>query len=288
MPNTLETDTQTVVKSKSEIWAWARNLKTGRGADKAVLLALVQFSNKLGVCHPSHATIAANLDVSTKTVERALERLRESGAIERELRHGKGGRRISNWYQINAGSSPRFEAKPNRQFVGRSNRQIVCNSGACPTDNLSATNRQFGGEHFVEPFTEPIEDIGLVDRPVSSNNTEQAASLPAAAPRIEGVGKEESGTYSRLVKRTGVNPDTAEVNRDVFSPGIASSALAQLSARIDAGEAIRNPTLIFTRICEDLRREAARGVKPLTEDEKLEIYFRAQAKREGRQYMGRG
>lgn len=260
-------------------WAWEQQVSCL--TDRALLLALADFANEKDQCFPSQDTLADRCLCSVDTIQRALKRLASAKLITREKRGSSTGGRTSDIYTLQVGIAPPALTRKMRLKVIPQNAV----KGEVVKPHSSAEVKPHSSA--VGTVTEPLESR-LVDRPVSSNNTEQAAPLPAAAPRFEVVGKEETGTYSRLVRRTGVNPDTAEVNRDVFGPGIASSALAQLSARLDAGEAIRNPTLIFTRICEDLRREAARGVKPLTEDEKLEAYFRAQAKREGRQYMGRG
>lgn len=73
------------------------------GAEKAVLVCLIDHANtKTGRCDPSEPTIAHELDVPLRTVERAIAGLRTAGIVNllRRGRAGKGGR-ASNAYHLN-------------------------------------------------------------------------------------------------------------------------------------------------------------------------------------------
>lgn len=61
-----------------------------------VIFYLINRANQELTCFPSVKTIAAECNMSTRTVQRALNDLEEAGFLERESRfHDKGGQRSS-------------------------------------------------------------------------------------------------------------------------------------------------------------------------------------------------
>ncbi len=68
-----------------------------------VIFYLINRANQELTCFPSVGTIASECNMSTRTVQRALNDLEEAGFLERESRfHEKGGRK-SNLYHIKIG-----------------------------------------------------------------------------------------------------------------------------------------------------------------------------------------
>lgn len=65
-----------------EMMAWAMRQKTGKPANKAVLMAMCNYSDEFGVCYPSAETIAKITEQSVKTVRRAIDDLIEGNFIK--------------------------------------------------------------------------------------------------------------------------------------------------------------------------------------------------------------
>ncbi|MFW0120309.1 helix-turn-helix domain-containing protein [Rothia sp. P5764] len=84
-------------------WAWGLDLPATR---KIILLALVEYSNAAGECHPTHKQIAERCGVKrVNTVREHLLALERFGLIERR-EHFMGGRRTANTYFLRVGESP--------------------------------------------------------------------------------------------------------------------------------------------------------------------------------------
>lgn len=66
----------------------------------AVYIYLKSRANKEGVCWPGVRTIAAELNLSRTTVQRALRDLKEGGWISAEPRYRENGSNSSNCYRI--------------------------------------------------------------------------------------------------------------------------------------------------------------------------------------------
>lgn len=76
-----------------------------------VIFYLINRANKELTCFPSVGTIARECNISTRTVQRALNDLEEAGFLERESRfHSQGGQR-SSLYRINEQMVVRSEMK---------------------------------------------------------------------------------------------------------------------------------------------------------------------------------
>lgn len=67
---------------------------------KAVYMYLKDRSNKDGQCYPSIGTIARELQLSRRTVERAIADLLQAGLLEKEQRWRENGGKSSLLYTI--------------------------------------------------------------------------------------------------------------------------------------------------------------------------------------------
>lgn len=67
---------------------------------KAVYMYLKDRSDRNGMCYPSIGTIARELQLSRRTVERALDDLVKAGLVEKEQRWRTNGGRSSLLYQV--------------------------------------------------------------------------------------------------------------------------------------------------------------------------------------------
>ena len=67
---------------------------------KAVYMYLQDRSNKDGQCYPAIGTIARELQLSRRTVERAIADLIQAGLLEKEQRWRENGGRSSLLYTL--------------------------------------------------------------------------------------------------------------------------------------------------------------------------------------------
>jgi hypothetical protein len=92
-------------------WAaikWARKQRTGSASAKAVLICLAHHADEKGYCWPAQETMAAEIECSVDSVQRALKKL-ESRFIRRIKRKSSDGRRISDAYQLHLDRGPYIE-----------------------------------------------------------------------------------------------------------------------------------------------------------------------------------
>ena len=69
---------------------------------KTVYVYLRDRSAASGVCWPGNKTIARELELSPRTVQRALGDLERAGLVEKHQRHRKNGSLTSNLYRLKA------------------------------------------------------------------------------------------------------------------------------------------------------------------------------------------
>lgn len=67
---------------------------------KAVYVYLRDRSNKEGICWPGVKTIAKELKLSTRTIQRAMQDLEKAGLVTRQFRYRKNGSYTSNLYYL--------------------------------------------------------------------------------------------------------------------------------------------------------------------------------------------
>ena len=70
---------------------------------KAVYIYLRDRSNKEGVCWPGIKTIARELKLSPRTVQRAIRDLEKAGLVARQCRYRQNGSLTSNLYTLKQG-----------------------------------------------------------------------------------------------------------------------------------------------------------------------------------------
>lgn len=144
--NSIDQNTEFVkTYTKAQLFKWAESIRTGNGTDRAVLAALVRRADRYGACHPSHATICRDLEISPATLKRSLKRLREARLMTQDFRYTKRGRRASNLYLLNVVTTAQNERKAK-----------------------NVTTAQFGGDHYVDhgssKLSSRVDRFDTVDR----------------------------------------------------------------------------------------------------------------------------
>lgn len=78
---------------------------------KSVYVYLRDRSDASGVCWPGIKTIAGELGLSTRTVQRALDDLEDAGLIVKKQRRRKNGSLTSNLYRLTSRKKSQPPAK---------------------------------------------------------------------------------------------------------------------------------------------------------------------------------
>ena len=123
---------------------WAELQTAGSRTAKALLLALADAANAKGECWPSQSVLAARLECSLDTIQRAMKALQAKGLIRRAHRHGERGHRTTDLVVLAwAADCASSIASPKPQAAAKDE------------DGLSRIQRspkpQRAGDHFVEP-----------------------------------------------------------------------------------------------------------------------------------------
>lgn len=78
--------------------AWA--VKGLSPAAKLVLIRLADMANDEGVCWPSYASIARDVEIDVRSVRRIVAALEAAGIVTRQARHDGRGLQTSNWLTV--------------------------------------------------------------------------------------------------------------------------------------------------------------------------------------------
>ena len=115
---------------------WARKQRVGSQTAKAVLICLAHHADDNGLCWPSQETIAAEIETSVDSVQRALKKVLIPTFVHRIKRKSSDGRRTSDAYRLRFDRAP-DEAQPDS-----------CGPAPCgPTDG--------GAQAAKAPIAEP-------------------------------------------------------------------------------------------------------------------------------------
>lgn len=91
--------------------------KSLSATEKLLYAQLLDHRNRrTGQCNPKHATLARELGICERTVERSIQQLRDQGWIT--MRRGQNGCRYEIPTRQNVGSHPTNPGVPTRQNVG--------------------------------------------------------------------------------------------------------------------------------------------------------------------------
>jgi len=96
---------------------WVADHPEVEALDVAVYVAIKRHADQHGEAHPSRQTIARLAKCSTKTVDRAVERLVDINALEKHARRLPSGDPTSNLYVIH--EAPPTEGGRDSQSLGR-------------------------------------------------------------------------------------------------------------------------------------------------------------------------
>jgi hypothetical protein len=90
---------------------WAIRQITKSPGRKALLLALANYADNVGVCWPSQTTLARDTEQSVDTVQRQLKKLQEFGIIDRKLVPKRRGQWQGYRYYLRLGTEGQAEGQ---------------------------------------------------------------------------------------------------------------------------------------------------------------------------------
>jgi hypothetical protein len=157
-------------------WVW-RNTKTLRAEIRLVLVRLADMANDEGTAYPSLATLAGDVNKSTRQVIRDINELERLGFLSKEGRADKAGRSTSNLYRIVMDAQP---------VVGR----------------VTPTSPPQGDTHVTLPLS-PMSPSPChpCHPPYSESSVEPSIEpTPPLTPRAGGAGSFEATIASRVQK----------------------------------------------------------------------------------------
>jgi hypothetical protein len=196
-------------------WAWQQALTPTL---KLLLMALADAADNQGVCWPSISTLAKKCSVSTRTVQRSLRVLIDSGLLTAESRRRRDGSSTSNRYRL--------------LITEGDNLSPPRGAG----DTLPSQGCQ--GDPDV-PVTPGTTNRIVIDPPQPGAGGEQRTD-PADA-------ESGSGAHSKLEYPKGLSPSEgadAQGRLARLPPELAQQLLDELAARLKAGT-IRVSPLVY-------------------------------------------
>lgn len=222
--------------------AWAIDQKTGSPAGKVVLLCVANYADENGECWPSQETIAAETELSERSVREWLQKLEEIGLLTRTPRRREDGYRASDLIRLSFKNQPAKSAgKP------RSHRQLA---PILPAPAAAPTS--------FEPSVEPSAARERVDL----DNLQSKLLEAAGEDKIHGHGAFDLSAILGLIG-AGVDLETdilpaikaraARLTRPVRSWGYFADAIRDAyNRRIEAGQGLSQPKVAPIKRQEDM------------------------------------
>lgn len=100
---------------------WARRQTAPCPASKALLLELASRANTDDVCWPGIKCLATTLQLTPRTIQRGIAKLKDAGLIVADVRHRPDGGQSSNLYRLPVGEGG---PNPNPDVTGPSDTDI--------------------------------------------------------------------------------------------------------------------------------------------------------------------
>jgi len=147
--------------------AWAKTVKTGSPAAKAILLCVADYADEDNSCYPGQERLADESEQSVRSVRRHLDHLETIGAITRERRFDAKGHRTSDRFILHIErdlSKPK--AAKNAEIAGKNpnGQSGRLESGSVPNGQIDLRSDETvlpaNGDHPYRPPVsgEPLEE----------------------------------------------------------------------------------------------------------------------------------
>jgi len=222
--------------------AWAIDQKTGSAAGKVVLICLANYADEHGECWPSQETIAAETELSERSVREWLQKLEEAGLLTRTPRRREDGYRASDLIRLACKNQPAKSAGK-----AKSHRQLA------PT-----LPEPVAGPTTFEPSVEPA----AAREPGDLDQLQSKLLDAAGEDKIHGHGAFDLSAILGLIA-AGVDLETdilptirarsARLTRPVRSWGYFADAIRDAyNRRIEAGQGLSKPKVSTIKRPEEM------------------------------------
>lgn len=177
--------------------AWAKRQKTGSASAKLVLLVLADYADEHGRCWPSQATIAAEAELTDRSVRNQLLTLEGAGLIRREERRRDDNSRSTDTIILAIEPFEQAPRPPGKSFQA-------------PRKDVPGGAEPDSGGYRKEVPGAPERDSGLTTFEPPSDPPEEPPYEPSARDAALGSGFALTPTSSEGPKRRSQAKATAE------------------------------------------------------------------------------
>jgi hypothetical protein len=144
-----------------------------RDGSALVALALADFANDEGLCHPKMATVAKKARLSVRLVQRIVKLLEGDGFLEVVRKNGRGNQPVFQLKKVTSVTPFR-----DRERV----TSVTVKGDICDTERVTSVTSTLYTEPSTEPSYEPEEDapenpIALIAEELAIKQTEEAFSI---------------------------------------------------------------------------------------------------------------
>ena len=200
------------------------------GNAKLCLARLYQFAGKDGICFPRITTIAKEVGLSTRTVQRCLRELEDLGLIDRGERLDKSGRTISPSYLF-----------PMHEWQVAEVRGVKLSPQGDKTDAKGCQAVAPGGDKTDTPYNKELRESDLRESeeencPPESENLEVKPDGPLA-PREDIADLKKRA--NRLYERKCIEKAEWEKMNYRFSQPITEEICKNITEHFDYLESVR-------------------------------------------------
>lgn len=193
--------------------AWAMKQETGSPTLKLVLIAVANYADEKGRCWPSQERLAADTEITDRSIREALKKLEAAGFLTRTHRQVNGNKRQTDIIQL---------VYSHRKFTTQPPEDI---SGGPPEDDDTATgsSRQNppeagSGKPSIEPSLEEPSARGA-DAPAGQIIPFPPVAIPEKQKRLSRLPTDFTLTPERIAfaRKEGMADETARREFDKFT-----------------------------------------------------------------------
>ena len=168
--------------------SWAKRQRAGGVAAKAVLLVLADYADEEGTCWPSQARIAAECELTDRSVRDQLTKLEAAGLITRSTKRRPDGTQDNSRFRL--ALDRRNEVPADRNVVPVSRKELPADDSRNVLPDPAERPSETGGTTFQVTTIEPSADPPT---PVAEAPGERATPQQRAMAAVLGEVLEAKG-----------------------------------------------------------------------------------------------
>jgi len=210
---------------------WALKQSVGDKTAKALLLLLAEAADASGCCFHRQKELAAILECSHDSVQRAMRKLEVAGLLSRSRRVSARGYRTSDLCTL---SLHAMGTSPNTQPAAKADDGLA--------RKLRAPNTQPAGDQFLEPSLNPQSTCSIepdVTASVISTTQPLPLEFPASAPRSTANSAPSEAKSSSTRWKTGPDLDAFERFYQAYPHRVARKRAEKAFGKLSPADRVR-------------------------------------------------